>query len=105
QVFISNNYNDANDYQYFVKSCDWIVMVKYEESSDITFFESIHKKLLEDFNLENNSKKLMLVFSPDGVFSNMIQFPHKIFHFESLGQNEIQRFFSWCKNLNLFMPK
>ena len=46
----------------------------------------MQKNLLEGFNQENNSKKLMLVFSPDGVYSNMIPFPHKIFHFESLGQ-------------------
>lgn len=31
QVFISNNYHNADDFLHMVKYCDWIVLVKYEE--------------------------------------------------------------------------
>ncbi|NGM65074.1 hypothetical protein [Sphingobacterium sp. SGR-19] len=105
QVYISNNYSNEDDYWHFVKYCDWLVLLKYEEWSNVTFFESMQEKLKEDFQLENNSKKLILVFSTNGVYSNIIPFPYKIFHFGKLDQNELKCFFSWCRKLNLFMPK
>ena len=103
EVYISNNYNNETDYQCFVKQCDWIVLLIYGNCSTISFFESEQKKFQKDFGLEKrNSKKLMLVFSIDGVYSNAIPFPHKIFHFDKLDQNELKHFFNWCRKLNLF---
>ena len=103
EVYISNNYNDENDYRDFVKHCDWVVLLIYEDCPPVSFFENEQHKLQREFNLEkSNSKKLMLVFSIDGVYSNAIPFPHKIFHFDRLDQNELKHFFNWCKRLNLF---
>lgn len=101
EVYISNNYNNEIDYQEFVKCCDWIILLIYGDCSPASFFESEQKKFQKDFKLEK-SNKLMLVFSINGVYSNTIPFPHKIFHFDKLDQNELKRFFSWCRRLNLF---
>ena len=103
KVYISNNYNNEIDYQDFVKYCDWIVLLVYGDCSTASFFESEQEKFRKDFRLEkSNNKKLMLVFSINGVYSNAIPFPHKIFHFDKLDQNELKRFFTWCRKLNLF---
>lgn len=103
EVYISNNYKNKLDYQDFVKHCDWVVLLMYGDCSLVSFFENEQNKLQREFNLEkSNSKKLMLVFSINGVYSNAIPFPHKIFHFDRLDQNELKHFFSWCKMLNLF---
>lgn len=103
EVYISNNYNNEIDYRDFVKYCNWVVLLIYGDCSPVSFFESEQHKLQREFNLEkSNSKKLMLVFSINGVYSNAIPFPHKIFHFDRLDQNELKHFFSWCKRLNLF---
>ncbi|MFG4003330.1 hypothetical protein [Flavobacterium aquidurense] len=103
QVFISNNYDNKFDYQCFVELCDWVVLLIYQDFSTITFFENEQEKFQKYFNLEESiSKKMMLVFSLDGVYSNAIAFPYKIFHFDTLDQNELKRFFRWCRKLNLF---
>lgn len=101
EVYISNNYNNETDYKDFVKCCDWIVLLIYGDCSPASFFESEQEKFQKHFKLEK-SNKLMLVFSINGVYSNTIPFPHKIFHFDMLDQNELKRFFSWCRKLNLF---
>lgn len=102
EVYISNNYSNETDYQNLVKQCDCIVLLKYEDCSAISFFENEQEKFQKDFKLEKINNNLMLVFSIDGVYSNAIPFPHKIFHFDELNQNELKRFFNWCRKLNLF---
>jgi len=103
EVYLSNNYNDENDYRDFVKHCDCVVLFVYGDCSLVSFFENEQHKLQREFNLEkSNSKKLMLIFSINGVYSNVIPFPHKIFHFNKLDQNELKHFFKWSKKLNLF---
>lgn len=102
EVYISNNYCNESDYQNFVKQCDWVVLLKYGNCSAMSFFENEQEKFQKDFKLEKSNNNLMLVFSLDGVYSNAIPFPHKIFHFDTLDQNELKRFFNWSRKLNLF---
>jgi hypothetical protein len=44
-----------------------------------------------------------LVFTNDGVYSNAIPYPHKLFHFEQLDQAELGRFFAWCGKFNVLI--
>lgn len=48
------------------------------------------------------NKKLFLHFCNEGVYSNAIPFPYKIFEFEGLNRHTLAAFFFWCKRLNLF---
>jgi hypothetical protein len=102
EVYISHNYSNKTDYQNFIKQCDWIVLLKYEDCSSMSFFKNEQEKIKSDFKLEKINNNLMLVFSIDGVYSNAIPFPHKIFHFDKLDQYELKCFFNWCRKLNLF---
>lgn len=103
EVYISNNYNDETDYHDFVKKCDCIVLLINNDCSAESFFENEQEKFQKDFDIKKgNTKKLMLVFSMNGVYFNAIPFPHKIFHFNKLNKNELKRFFNWYRKLNLF---
>lgn len=56
------------------------------------------------FSLENLVKTgLFIHFCNDGVYSNAIPFPYRLFEFSKLNKNSLAAFFSWCKNLNLFI--
>jgi hypothetical protein len=57
----------------------------------------------KSFSRENIVKtKLFIHFCNDGVYSNAIPFPHRIYKYNCLNRNAISAFFSWCKSLNLF---
>ncbi|UYQ91430.1 hypothetical protein MKQ68_15155 [Chitinophaga horti] len=43
-----------------------------------------------------------LVFANDGIYTNAIPFPHKLFHIEQLDQRGLDRFLAWCKKFRLF---
>ncbi|WP_433900116.1 hypothetical protein [Sphingobacterium puteale] len=61
-------------------------------------------------SLDNNSfseqdiltTKPLIHFCHDGVYSNLIPHPHKIFEFKGLNERTLTAFFSWCTRLNLF---
>ncbi len=68
-------------------------------------FFSYEKKIQPEDTQENNilNKKFVLFFSINGVYCNVVPFPHKIFHFKELSQLELTRFFLWCEDLKLFV--
>lgn len=102
KVFIINC-NSEIDNQNIVKDSDSIVLLSSRDCSVESHFERDLKMLHIDYDLEKTyNQKLILFFSKDGVYSNAFPFPHKIFNFEKLDQNELTRFFNWCRKLNLF---
>lgn len=46
--------------------------------------------------------KQFIHFCKDGVYSNVIPFPYRIFEFKDLNKHTLSAFFSWSKRLNLF---
>lgn len=58
------------------------------------------------FSMDNLAKsKLFLRFCSDGVYSNVIPSPYRIFEYKVLNKHTLAAFFSWCKKLNLFKGK
>jgi hypothetical protein len=111
--FFWNNGNEVlvkddnkNDHQDAVEDFDFVVLLVNGERSEKYFFERDLEVLYKDFELDKSYRtKTILVFSKNGVFSNMIPFPHKLFHFDNLNQDELVRFFSWCHRFNMFTKK
>ncbi|WP_164112221.1 MULTISPECIES: hypothetical protein [Sphingobacterium] len=102
QVYIGKNYSSMFEYKNIVEYCDCIVLINDDCPTEL-LFESKQENFCQYFDLKNvNEKKTALIFSIDGVYSNVIPFPHKIFHYDQLSQNELTRFFNWCRKLNLF---
>lgn len=84
---------DALDY------CDCVILFKSSKIAESK------KKLLnhKDFELFSNHKRLIvLLFYTDGVYTNAIPYPHKIYDFETLDKNSLINFQNWSKRLNLF---
>jgi hypothetical protein len=104
KVYCRSNFDDKSDYLNVVKSCDCIVFFIHKDCSTESFFESKQKLFHKDLDLDSSpDKKINLIFTINGVYTNAIPYPHKIFHFESLCQNELTRFFLWCEKLKLFV--
>ncbi len=103
EVYSRNNFDNENDYKNIMKSCDCLVFLNHSNYSAESFFEYEQEVFHKDLDTEINlNKKIKYVFTISGVYCDAIPSPHKIFHFEKLDQNELKRFFSWCKRLNLF---
>lgn len=108
--FLWNNGNEvyirdycAIDFKNIAKDCNCLILLDYHNSSSEVLLDEVQKKFKKDVELEGyQNKKTILVFSNTGVYSNAIPFPHKIFQFEQLDQNELIRFFNWSTALNLF---
>src|SRR5690606_15089916 len=103
EIYASNNFNDRTDYLNIVKSCDCIVLLIFRDCPVESIFGSGQEAFQADNDLGKSfNKKIVLVFSENGVYCNAIPFPHKFFHLEGLCQNELARFFLWCGKLSLF---
>lgn len=101
EVFIRDN--TATDFQNIVKYCNNVILLIYNHSLPELFSEENSKEFRKYFDLENEqNKKTILIFTNNGVYSNAIPFPHKIFHFEQLSKNELTYFFIWSNKFNLF---
>lgn len=93
--FDEENYEDTSEHY------DFLVMIISSGSSE-NELEMIRK----GFKIKDSYKNdMILIFSENGVFSNMIPFPHKLFHFEKLEQDDLVNFFKWCSKFNLFTKK
>ncbi|HWV72732.1 MAG TPA: hypothetical protein VN040_13485 [Pseudosphingobacterium sp.] len=102
EVYSRSSLDNEIDYQNMVKCCDCIIFLTFRDYPAALFFEC-RQEVYKNFGLTKKlNKKNMLVFSVNGVYSNAVPFPHKIFHFEHLCQKELTRFFRWCRKLNLF---
>lgn len=102
-IYASNNFDNRTDYLNVAKCCDCIVLLIFRDCPVELIFESGQEMFRRDNELEKILyKKVVLVFAANGVFCNAIPFPHKIFHFEGLRQDELARFFHWCGKLSLF---
>ncbi len=101
EVYTSNNLDDRIDYLNIVECCNCIVLLILKDSSTESIFRSAQEVFRNSLG-KNINEKLVVVFSTNAVYCNAIPFPHKIFQFEGLNQNELTRFFSWCRKLNLF---
>lgn len=96
EVHISSNYSEA-DFQQIIENCDCIVLLKYHEVD----FDKAREAFQNNLALEKSIlKKTFLFFSENGIYTNIIPFPYKIFDFKQLDNNELSRFFCWCRKLN-----
>jgi hypothetical protein len=96
EVHISSNYSEA-DFQQIIENCDCIVLLKYHEVD----FDKAREAFQNNLALEKSIlKKTFLFFSENGIYTNIIPFPYKIFTLKQLDNNELSRFFCWCRKLN-----
>lgn len=101
EVYIRDYY--AIDFKNIVKDCNCLILLDYRYSSSEVLLDEVQRRFTKDVELEGSqNKKTILVFSNTGVYTNVIPFPHKIFQFEQLDQNELIRFFNWSRALHLF---
>lgn len=100
------DYNEETNHQDTAEDFDFVILILKSECSEKYLFERDFEMISKDFELENcHQKASLLLFSKNGVFSNIIPFPHKLFHFDKLNQDELLRFFSWCSKFNMFTKK
>ena len=103
EIYASNNFDNRADYLHAAECCDCIAFLVFRDCPVELRFGSGQEISLTDNELGRIiDKKVVLVFSANGVFCNAIPFPHKIFHFEGLCHDELARFFHWCGKLSLF---
>ncbi|MDQ0640264.1 hypothetical protein QF042_003829 [Pedobacter sp. W3I1] len=96
EVHISSNYSEA-EVQQIIQSCDCIVLLQDHE----TCFNKAKEAFQNNLALEKSTlKKTFLFFSENGIYTNIIPFPHKIFDYKQLNKNELFRLFFWCRKLN-----
>lgn len=97
-VYLSSHY-DNDDVQRVIQNCDWVVLTDIQNTS----FHSAKKAFQNEWNLKTLiSKKNSLIFLNNGVYTNVIPFPYKIFHFDTFSKDELKHFFNWCQKLHLF---
>lgn len=100
EVFIRNKSTNES----LVKDYDCTVLLDYEDGFTESVFEKSKENLEKYFSITKNiDEKTILLFFKDGVYSNAIPFPHKIFHFNNLNKDSLSKFFKWCMKLNLFV--
>jgi len=98
EVHISSNYSDS-ECRPIIQICDCIVLLKYKE----TCLDKAREAFQSDHALDKSIlQKTFLSFLENGIYSNVIPFPYKLFDFKQLDKNELSRFFCWCKKLNSF---
>ncbi|QIG88570.1 hypothetical protein G6R40_02340 [Chryseobacterium sp. POL2] len=98
EVYISSNYSTAN-FEQIIQECDCIVMLNYQ---NVCFKKAI-KAFQNSVALKKSIRqKNFFLFSENGVYTDAIPFPHKIFHFDTFCKRELTRFFIWCSKLRLF---
>lgn len=105
--FLWNNGNEVivrnNKNQNFGKVYDCLVLLICGYFPAESLFEKGRETIHKNFDLKkSNCTKSMLIFSKNGVYSNAIPFPHKIYHFNTLDKKSLSEFFIWSKKLNLF---
>lgn len=98
EVFVRNN--KTKD---FLKEHNCLVLLICSYFPAESLFEKGKETLHKNFDLEKSECiKSMLIFSKNGIYSNAIPFPHKIYHFNTLDKKLLSEFFAWSKKLNLF---
>jgi hypothetical protein len=95
EVHVSGNYCEA-DFEPIIQSCDCIVILNYEE----TCLDKVRDAFQNSMALGKSILgKPFLCFLENGIYTNIIPFPYKIFDFKQLDKNELFRFFCWYKEL------
>lgn len=104
EVHLRDNFEDdfsKIDGQNALDYCDCLIFFKLNKPSGNKGKDFDCSK---DFGLYTNHRKLIvLVFGEDGVYTNAIPYPHKIYHFETLDKKSLIKFQNWSKRLNLFV--
>lgn len=104
EIYVRTGLDNPWEYQDITDRCECIIFLNCSNDLMESFF-SYEKKIQPEDTQENNilNKKFVLFFSINGVYCNVVPFPHKIFHFKELSQLELTRFFLWCEDLKLFV--
>lgn len=98
EVHISINYSTV-DFEQIIQECDCIVLLNYRNVCFKTAIEAFQNSVALKKSI---SQKNFLLFSENGVYTDAIPFPHKIFHFDTFCKKELTRFFIWSNRLKLF---
>ena len=105
--FLWNNGNEVfikKSDQCDPKDFDCVVLMIPGYFPSESLFERGREMLIENFDSGTScNEKPMLIFSKNGVYSNAIPFPHKIYQLNTLNKDSLSAFFNWCRNLNLFI--
>lgn len=102
-IYTRGRFQTQTGYRNMAQCCDCFVFVSLREYPATSYFWQEQAFFPKGFEFEKSfTRKIILVVSNDGVYCNAIPSPHKIFHFEGLYQNELTRFFRWCRKFNLF---
>jgi len=103
EVFLKDTFNidiSKIDGRNALDYCDCVIVFNSSKIAESK------KKLFnrKDFELFSNHKRLIvLIFYKDGVYTNAIPYPHKIYDFEALDKNSLIDFQNWSKRLKLFV--
>src|SRR5690606_12048983 len=97
-VYLSNHF-DKDVVQRIIQSCDWVVWTDIQNTS----FHKAKRAFQKEWNLNTLfNPKNFLIFLKNGVYTNIIPYPNKIFSFETFNKDELKGFFNWCHKFHLF---
>ena len=98
EVHLSNNYS-ATDFNQIIQICDCIVLLSCQN----VCFKTVKEVFYSGVALKKSIRhKSFFIFSENGVYTDAIPFPHKMYHFNTFSKNELMRFFIWCNKIQLF---
>ena len=84
EVIIEDNFIDKSYYNNFLLKKPWIITFNSDN-----FLETVNR--IKVFGQPNHF--IILNFSANGVYTNLIPFPHKVFSYKSLNKSQLNLFF------------
>lgn len=103
EVFLKDTFNidiSKIDGRNALDYCDCVILFKLSKPSE-NKKRPFNRKNFELFS--NHKRLIVLLFYKDGVYTNAIPYPHKIYDFEALDKNSLIDFQNWSKRLKLFV--
>lgn len=93
QVIIQDNFIETAYYRCFLFQKPWIVTVNANDFSETA------NKIKANGQPDNF---IIINFASNGVYTNLIPFPHKIYQYKKLNKSQLNNFFRWCIKFSLF---
>ncbi|MCW8313664.1 hypothetical protein K7A41_20730 [Sphingobacterium sp. InxBP1] len=100
-VFIASNII-CNCKEIDAKQFDYTVSLVLQHNSIETLFATHHSIICTYFNQVPQNIPALIVAN-DGIYTDSIPYPYKIFAMEGLNQSTLAQFFDWCRKFNFFI--
>jgi hypothetical protein len=98
EVFIRDK-NSEPGYPYPAHTHHCVVLLIPDICFDECLFSTKAVRIYQDLEVDMvQGGQPWLIFSQNGVYSNVIPYPHKLIHFEKLARNELRHFFAWHRS-------